>query len=164
MRSRQQGNVGSCDGGEEKAKGSRSEGSSEEKAKSDYSKGSAEEKGYAGTPDIASGTPFQCLPVSYVCIYTRTIPADRSLGLREIVSRTGRDPVRLIDQLRPIERLCYRDRLAPDDPYLPELRVRFGNRIVDGIAPAARPPRWALAAPPSRWDGDSDLRTTRRTT
>ena len=73
------------------------------------------------------------------------------------MSQTGCDPVSLIDQLSPIERLCHPDRLAPDDPFLPELRARFGDRIVDGIAPAARPPRWALAASPSPWDGDSDL-------
>ena len=38
-------------------------------------------------------------------------------------------------------RLGDRLRLASSDPYLPELRARFGAHIIDGLTPAAPPQR-----------------------
>ena len=62
---------------------------------------------------------------------------DPSLRLRDLAAETGRDLTDIICQISPITRLGDRDCLASDDPYLPELRARFGARIIDGLTPAA---------------------------
>ena len=68
--------------------------------------------------------------------------------LRDAALQAGRDLVGLIDQFSPIVPMVWRgetgsaaDRLAPDNPYLPELRTRFGDRVIDSLTPAAPPPR-----------------------
>ena len=61
--------------------------------------------------------------------------------LRDTALRAGRDLVGLIDQISPIVPMIWRDRLDPGDPYLPELRTRFGDRVIDGLTPAAPLPR-----------------------
>ena len=56
------------------------------------------------------------------------------------------------------------DRLAPDNPYLPELRTRFSDRVIDSLTPAAPPPRrdedddvdWDGASSRCSLDRDSD--------
>ena len=62
--------------------------------------------------------------------------------------KPGANLVGLIDQFSPIVPMVWRDRLAPGDPYLPELRTRFGDRVIDGLT---------LAAPPPRRDEDDDV-------
>ena len=85
--------------------------------------------------------------------------------LRDTALQAGRDLVGLIDQFSPIVPMVWRDRLAPDDPYLPELRTRFGDRVIDGLTPTAPPPRrdeddnvnWDGASSRDSLDRDSDL-------
>ena len=84
--------------------------------------------------------------------------------LRDTALRAGRDLVGLIDQISPIVPMIWRDRLDPGDPYLPELRARFGDRVIDGLTPAAPPPRgedddvdWDGASSRCSLDRDSDL-------
>ena len=57
--------------------------------------------------------------------------------LRDTAAKIGRDLTDYVYQISPITRLGDRSRLAPNDPYVLELRARFGARMIDGLTPAA---------------------------